>query len=352
MSDSDSLQHRRWRLGKCLEPVSRRAIVPRNRRSPTSDALPVPALTPHPFATETDLVGESELTEAPFITVLIPALNEGQHIEACLASIEHQSYPRDRYEIVVVDNGSTDSTPDLVRAAAVQLMTETRRSAYWARNSGIQATNGDFLAFTDADCLVDRDWLSQLMAKANQTDAWVVGGMIQYEMVTDTLGNRLLIETHSADQIRQNIEMHHSVAGGNMFVRRDAFETLGLFNVIAWGSDIEFSQRVAAAGKKVAFAEQAVVRHQCDLSNWEYWRRSYETRYGQVLLFDERAGVRAAMRNLAKLPWRPGLRSGRNRYRSTTVAPAPMLSDWLYRWGNRWMEFVGEQTALLTKKPS
>ena len=97
-------------------------------------------------------------------------------------------------------------------------------------------------------------------------------------MVTDTLGNRLLIETHGAEQIRFNIEQCHRVAGGNMLVRRSAFEKLGLFDVIAWGSDIEFSQRAAESGMVVAFADDAIVKHQCDLSNWEYWRRSFETR--------------------------------------------------------------------------
>ncbi|MCS7469432.1 glycosyltransferase [Stieleria sp. ICT_E10.1] len=292
------------------------------------------------------------MNATPFITVLIPALNEASHIEGCLAALRQQTYPRDRYEVVVVDNGSTDNTAELVQATGVRVLREERKSAYWARNLGIANTSGDYLAFTDADCLADRDWLTKLTAKAIESNASVVGGMIQYEMVTDTLGNRLLIETHGADQIRRNIEKHYSVAGGNMFVRREAFDTLGLFNVIAWGSDIEFSQRAAAVGRTVAFAENAVVRHQCDLSNWEYWRRSYETRYGQVLLFDPRSGFRAAIGNCTKLPWRPGFRSGRNRYQSDSVAPAPLLTDWLYRWGNRWMEFFGEQTALMTKKPA
>ena len=289
------------------------------------------------------------MANQPFITVLIPALNEAEHIEPCLASLKRQNYPSDRFEIVVVDNGSTDRTPQLVQDANVRLMSETRRSAYWARNLGIENTHSDYLAFTDADCLADPDWLPNLVRCARQHDAWVVGGLIAYEMVTDTLGNRILIETHSADQIRLNIEKHHGVAGGNMFVRREAFDSLGLFNVIAWGSDIEFSQRVAKSGHVVAFAEDAVVRHQCDLSNWEYWRRSYETRYGQILLFDDRGGITDAIKNLARIPWKPGIRSGRNRFRSESVSPAPLVADWMYRWGNRWMEFVGEQVALLTK---
>lgn len=285
----------------------------------------------------------------PFVTVLIPALNESAHILKCIESLENQNYPSERFELIIIDNGSVDQTPELVRAAGIRLLHEERKSAYWARNLGIQETTGDYLAFTDADCLVDEAWLTNLVACATEKEAAVVGGLIEYEMVCDTLGNRLLIETHSADQIRINIEKFNSVAGGNMLVSRDAFESLGLFNVIAWGSDIEFSQRAAAAGRTVAFAEDAIVYHQCDLSSWEYWRRSYETRYGQILLFDDRGGVLEAIKNFVNLPWKPGFRSGRDRYRSESVRPAPAVVDWMYRWGKRWMEFAGEEAALLTK---
>jgi len=289
------------------------------------------------------------LSEAPFVTILIPALNEEAHIESCLRSLKRQTYPAERFEIVVVDNGSTDTTRELVKRSNARLLQESRKSAYWARNLGIENTRGDFLAFTDADCRADPAWISNLVQCAQRQNAAVVGGLIEYVMISDTLGNRLLIETHRPEHVRRNIERFHSVAGGNMLVRRSAFEQLGLFNVIAWGSDIDFSQRAAMAGLNVAFCHDAIVQHQCDLSSVAYWRRSFETRFGQVLLFDERRGIVEAVKNLKRLPWKPGLRSGRGRYQSEQISAAPWITDWLYRWGNRWMEFFGEQTALLKK---
>ena len=289
------------------------------------------------------------MPEFPTITVVIPALNEQQHIDACLDSLHSQSYPSDRYSVVVVDNGSTDKTPEMVQAKGVRLLHEPRKSAFWARNLAIENSESDWLAFTDADCLADRDWLTNLVRCASGRDAMLVGGLISYDMVFDTLGNRLLMETHQPDQLRRTIEDHHSVASGNMFVRRDAFEMHGLFNVIAWGSDIDFSKRIAEQNHVVAFAEDAMVTHQCDLSNWEYWRRSFETRYGQVLLFDQRQGWLAAARNFVSIPWRPGFRGGVNRYSTEEIKKAPAISDWLYRWVNRWMEFFGEQMALIKK---
>lgn len=285
----------------------------------------------------------------PKVTIIIPTLNEAEHISACLASMEAQDYPADLLDVIVVDNGSTDGTVDLAKSAGVQVLEEPRKSAYWARNLGIENTTSDWIAFTDADCLADPGWITNLVQCADQTGAMLVGGLIRYEMVTDTLGNRLLIEKHQPDHLRTTIEQHHGVAGGNMFVCRRMFSELGLFNVIAWGSDIDYSRRVAALGHRVSFAENAVVSHQCDLSNWEYWRRSFETRYGQVLLFDERRGLGAAIRNIVSLPWRPGFRSGSQRFRSDAIAPANAVIDWVYRWVNRWMEFIGEQYAIVTK---
>ncbi|QDV43148.1 4,4'-diaponeurosporenoate glycosyltransferase [Stieleria neptunia] len=287
-----------------------------------------------------------ESVERLLVTVVVPARNEEERIGDCLRALENQSLPRQQYEIVVVDNGSTDGTRAAVARSTARLLEEPKPSAYHARNLAIRSTDSEWLAFTDADCIPHRDWLENLLASASINDAWIVGGLTRYDIVNDNLGNRLLCETHQPDQLRETIESYHCVAGGNMFVRRAAFEQLGLFRVVRSGSDIEFSKRLAAAGFPSVFAENAVVRHQCDLSNWEYLRRSYRIRYGQRTHSKKSSGILAALAHLKQLPWRPGLRAATQvATKHETKDGGRFWAEWLYRWANRWAGFLGEWQA-------
>src|SRR5687768_3731828 len=98
----------------------------------------------------------------PFISVVVPVWNASEVIGKCLSAIGAQSYPRDRFEVLVVDNGSTDATPNIVRSFSFAiLLHEPRIGAYYARNCGLKNAQGEYVAFTDADCIPDPGWLAQ-----------------------------------------------------------------------------------------------------------------------------------------------------------------------------------------------
>jgi len=101
------------------------------------------------------------------ISIVIPCLNESENIMACLNSLYHQEYPSNKYEIIVVDNGSTDRTVDMVlgevkRRNNIKLLCEKKRGTAAARNAGIMKAAYDYIAFIDADCTAPRQWLSVL----------------------------------------------------------------------------------------------------------------------------------------------------------------------------------------------
>ncbi len=99
----------------------------------------------------------------PFVSVIVPALNEERTIRECIVSLLRMDYPQERREILMVDNGSTDRTAEIIKSFPVRYLREERRGASYARNRGIEASKGEILAFTDADCVVTTGWLRELV---------------------------------------------------------------------------------------------------------------------------------------------------------------------------------------------
>ena len=101
----------------------------------------------------------------PRVSVIVPVLDGASCIDRCLEALLAQTYPSHRVELIVVDNGSRDATPDRVRTHPVTLLVERSvRSPYAARNAGIQRASGEVIAFTDADCVPAKDWLERGVA--------------------------------------------------------------------------------------------------------------------------------------------------------------------------------------------
>ncbi|MEM6472087.1 MAG: glycosyltransferase, partial [Planctomycetota bacterium] len=250
---------------------------------------------------------------------------------------------------VVVDNGSTDATVAAIRSTHARLMTHPHRSPYRARNLAIEQTESEFVAMTDARCLAEPNWLFEMIRKAEETDAMLVGGLTVFELTKDSLGNRLFVETHQPDQMRAAIEQYSCVAGNNMLIRREAFERYGLFKTIRSGSDIEFSKRLAQNGHAPVFAESAIVKRQCDLSNWAYLKRCYRIRFGQRMHSTKPTGIFAACSFARCLPWRPGFRAGGSAAKECGSI-REYFTQWIYRWATRWAAFFGEWHAALVAK--
>lgn len=109
----------------------------------------------------------------PFISVIIPSYNRADLIGLTLQSLVEQDYPTDKYEVIVVDNNSTDNTKDVVRdwqaraRISIKYVFETRQGVHYARNSGVQYAKGDILYYTDDDMLADRKLLTEIVKPFN-----------------------------------------------------------------------------------------------------------------------------------------------------------------------------------------
>lgn len=287
-------------------------------------------------------------SEQPFVTVVIPALNEERVIGECLQALAGQTYPAGRFQVVVVDNGSTDGTAKIARESGAVVLDVARRSAYVARNFALRETTGDYLAFTDADCVPEASWIETLIATETEEQTGVVAGHIEYRMTFDSLGNRMLIASRSRDAIRELVCVHHCAPTGNVLYRRALLEQYGPFDEEAFGSDVAMSRKLAAAGHPPAFAEEAVVVHQCDLTSREYLSRTYWNNRGNALHDSRPVSAGRLLRELAEIPWRPGFRRVSE---VQTAGPeqsrSPFFATWLYAWASRFAAYAGRISGIV-----
>jgi glycosyltransferase involved in cell wall biosynthesis len=100
----------------------------------------------------------------PQVSVVVPAYNAADTLSLCLSALARQDFPAEDYEVVVVDDGSTDATADVARRSGVRVFSQPNAGPAAARNHGAQEARGEFLLFTDADCAPVPGWVRALTA--------------------------------------------------------------------------------------------------------------------------------------------------------------------------------------------
>jgi glycosyltransferase involved in cell wall biosynthesis len=200
----------------------------------------------------------------PFVSVIVPVWNSPELIRKCLSAVSAQTYPRDRYEILVVDNGSTDSTGEAVRSFPFAiLLHEPRPGSYHARNFGLTKAKGEFIAFTDADCIPAPDWLEKGIARARQDPKiGVVAGQIDLFDASPN-GSAACALYEKLFAFRQDIGARKGFsATANWISPRETLSLFGGFQADRKsGADGELANRIHSAGYPIVFAPDVIVQH-------------------------------------------------------------------------------------------
>jgi glycosyltransferase involved in cell wall biosynthesis len=201
------------------------------------------------------------LSAAPMVSVVIPAFNAGKHIGKLLDSLAAVEYPGELLEVIVVDNGSSDDTTDIVRRYAVRLMAETTlHNPGTARNAGVRQAKGEVIAFIDADCVATRNWITAALAVMRERQADVVAGRVEWDYSTPRNAAEFF---DSLVHLRNDISVpkHGTAVTANLIVRSAVFEKTGLFPEWKAGEDGAFCLRAAAAGYRLVYAADVTVTH-------------------------------------------------------------------------------------------
>jgi cellulose synthase/poly-beta-1,6-N-acetylglucosamine synthase-like glycosyltransferase len=199
--------------------------------------------------------------DALHVTVIIPVFNDPDGARACLAALRQQTYPADHFDVVLVDNGSHPALtlPDRLpfRSRVERCVTP---GSYAARNAGALVAAGEVLAFTDADCLPDPNWLeSGVRTLLAGQGAHVVGGDVQVTQPSIRTGTALY-QYASGFQQRENIEHKGFTATANLFCLAQQFAAVGPFDErLLSGADRDWSWRAGTHGLRVVFEPGARV---------------------------------------------------------------------------------------------
>ena len=234
---------------------------------------------------------------APFVSVIVPVYNDEHGLDIALRALLAQRYEPARYEIIIVDNGSTDGTLAAARSAErahagrLRVLTEhAQRGSYAARNCGIAAARGSVLAFTDADCAPTPDWIGQGVAALEDSGAALAAGRI--DMTFRGAQPNVWEYLDAVGKLNQQryIEAYGFGATANLFVQRAAIDRHGPFRAdLVSGGDYEFGRRLTGAGEKAVYAEDAVVRHPARAGARAVFKKERRIQQGRFQL--ERLGV-------------------------------------------------------------
>ena len=226
-----------------------------------------------------------------FFSIVMPVYNEATHIRKCIDSIKSNSEDTVRYEIIVVDNGSSDGTVEIVKGQGIRIIENEegkRKTIAHLRNLGAKHSQGNILAFLDADMLVPDNWL--LKAKEYFEKGFL--GMLGFiETVPNsagwvgrTWGNRLY-------QKRRGKVFVDFLPGRNIIINRNVFDQVKGFNEqLITGEDKDLTLRVLKDGyKAISVPDITVIHLGYERNIWEFIRKEF-WRQGNTLVFAKQWG--------------------------------------------------------------
>ncbi|HQV30561.1 MAG TPA: glycosyltransferase [Calditrichia bacterium] len=233
----------------------------------------------------------------PFYSIIVPSYNRREEIVELLASFEKLAFPRERYELIIADDGSTDDTAELVASYrqnapfTLAFYGQANQGPGAARNMGMEKARGDIFIFIDSDCTVDPEWLAAIDRGVREEQADAFGGpdsfrrdfppllkAINYSMTSFlTTGG---IRGHKKKKLGK-----YYPRSFNMGLSRAVYQKIGGFGSLRHGQDIEYSHRILESGAKTILISDAVVYHKRRTSLKKFFRQVFNWGVARINLY-------------------------------------------------------------------
>jgi GT2 family glycosyltransferase len=215
------------------------------------------------------------------VSIVIPTKNEGSVLEKCLNSIRNLDYPEDEIEVIIVDGHSTDETVGIAERYGCRVVYEDRGTISYARDHGWRSAKGKYIAFTDADCVVDKDWLKNLIKYFDDERIAAIGGP-NITPDDDTMFAKCVGATLSflskpgaryGFKESKTMEIYHNPTCNVMYPKKVLEDVDGFNHALITVDDEELDYRIREKGYKILYTPDAIVYH---------YRRPTWTRFAKM----------------------------------------------------------------------
>ncbi len=202
------------------------------------------------------------LSHYPKVSVVVASYNGGRTLKVCLESLVRLNYPN--YEVILVDDGSTDSSPEIASLfKTVRYIRQTNHGLSVARNTGINASTGEIVAFTDSDCRADEDWLYYIVGDLLTSRFTGMGGHNFLPPEDSPVAAAVLVSPGGPAHVMLNDRLAEHVPGCNMVFYKWALGEIGGFDPIFTkaGDDVDVCWRLQQRGYRIGFNPAGFVWH-------------------------------------------------------------------------------------------
>ncbi len=219
-----------------------------------------------------------------YISVIVPVYNGEKTIERCLCSLANQRYPKKRYEVIIVDNNSTDDTKKIIEKYPAKYLCEKKRGSYAARNKGIRYAKGRILAFTDADCMAHVNWIADAVREFSDKKTGCVAGRIGAGQRNSHI-ERYIAKKKLLIQKKEPCGLPLPYAKtANAFYRKEVFDKIGLFEEWISGGDADLCWRMQKKTEYGLKFSRALVIHKHRTSTAGLFKQCFKWGIGNAFL--------------------------------------------------------------------
>ena len=206
--------------------------------------------------------GAMEDDSSTLFSVIIPVFNDWDNLKLCLDALSKQSLDAKHYEIIVVNNGSTHPKPDPWNVPGnAKIINEDKPGSYAARNTGADVAKGKLLAFTDSDCIPNKNWLSNIKKNFSNSTYDLIGGKIEIFHPISGSKHIYIYDKHFAFNQEEWVT-DGKCCTANFAIKKSVFFEAGKFDSsLKSGGDWEFSQRCVDKKFTMGYEPSVLVQH-------------------------------------------------------------------------------------------